>query len=107
MVSGYAKSARVKAARLMFSRIMERNIVSWNTLITGYTPNGEYEEAFGLFLLMKNESVLPTHYIFGNLLNACAYLVDMQLGRLVHVHVLKHGFHSRPVKSLIFLSKIL
>ncbi|KAM1363580.1 hypothetical protein ACFX2H_028257 [Malus domestica] len=36
MVSGYAKSARVKAARLMFSRIMERNIVSWNTLITAW-----------------------------------------------------------------------
>ncbi|KAM1556126.1 hypothetical protein ACFX15_039202 [Malus domestica] len=92
MVSGYAKSASVKAARLMFTRMMERNIVSWNALIAGYTQNGENEEALGLFLLLKRESVLPTHYTFGNLLNACASLVDLQLGRQAHVHVLKHGF---------------
>ncbi|KAM2263662.1 hypothetical protein ACFXTI_039922 [Malus domestica] len=92
MVSGYAKSASIKVARLMFTRMMERNIVSWNALIAGYTQNGENEEALRLFLLLKRESVLPTHYTFGNLLNACASLVDLQLGRQAHVHVLKHGF---------------
>ncbi|XP_016651668.1 PREDICTED: pentatricopeptide repeat-containing protein At2g13600 [Prunus mume] len=92
MVSGYAKAASVKAARLMFAKMMERNIVSWNALISGYTQNGENEEAVGLFLLLKRESVLPTHYTFGNLLNACASLVDLQLGRQAHVHLLKHGF---------------
>ncbi|KAB2627448.1 pentatricopeptide repeat-containing protein [Pyrus ussuriensis x Pyrus communis] len=91
MVSGYAKSVSIKAARLMFSRMMERNIVSWNTLIASYTQNREYKKALGLFLLLKMEYVLPTHYTFGNLLNDCADLVDLQLGRQVHVHVLKHG----------------
>ncbi|CAJ1957996.1 unnamed protein product [Sphenostylis stenocarpa] len=92
MVSGYARAASVKAARLMFSKMMERNVVSWNALIAGYTQNGENEEAVRLFLLLKRESVWPTHYTFGNILNACANLADLKLGRQAHTHILKHGF---------------
>ncbi|CAI9758338.1 unnamed protein product [Fraxinus pennsylvanica] len=84
--------ASVKNARAMFTKMMERNVVSWNALIAGYTQNGDNEEALGLFLLLKRESVLPTHYTFGNLLNACASLADLKLGRQAHVHILKHGF---------------
>ncbi|KAK9912838.1 hypothetical protein M0R45_036676 [Rubus argutus] len=91
MVSGYAKAANVIVARSMFTKMMERNVVSWNALIAGYTQNGENEEALGLFLLLKRESVWPTHYTFANLLNACASLVDLQLGRQAHAHILKHG----------------
>lgn len=92
MVSGYAKAASVKNARLMFTKMIERNIVSWNALISGYTQVGENEEALALFILLKRESVWPTHYSFGNLLNACANLAELQLGRQAHTHVLKHGF---------------
>ncbi|XP_019054868.1 PREDICTED: pentatricopeptide repeat-containing protein At2g13600 [Nelumbo nucifera] len=92
LVSGYAKAASVKAARLMFTKMTVRNAVSWNALIAGYTQSGENEEALGLFCLLKRESVWPTHYTFGNVLNACANLADLQLGRQVHSHVLKHGF---------------
>ncbi|OMO73655.1 hypothetical protein COLO4_26943 [Corchorus olitorius] len=92
MVSGYAKAASVETARLMFTKMTQRNIVSWNALIAGYTQNGEDEEALRLFCLLKRESICPTHYTFGNLLNACANLADLQLGRQAHAHVLKHGF---------------
>ncbi|KAK6125577.1 hypothetical protein DH2020_040679 [Rehmannia glutinosa] len=92
IVSGYAKVASVKTARTMFSKMMERNVVSWNALIAGYTQNGDNEEALGLFLLLKKESIWPTHYTFGNLLNACANLADLKLGRQAHTHVLKQGF---------------
>nr|XP_010930665.1 pentatricopeptide repeat-containing protein At2g13600 [Elaeis guineensis] len=92
MISGYAKSASVKDARLMFLRMRERNIVAWNALIAGYTQNGEDEEALRLFLRLKRESVWPTHYTFGNILNACANLADLSLGQQAQAHVLKHGF---------------
>lgn len=92
LVSGYAKTASFEAARSVFKNMTERNVVSWNALISGYTQIGENEETLALFLLLKRESVWPTHYTFGNLLNACANLADLQLGRQAHTHVLKHGF---------------
>lgn len=99
MVTGYAKASSVRAARLMFTTMMERNVVSWNAIIAGYTQNGEYEEALGLFCLLKREAVCPTHYTFGNLLNACANLADLQLGRQAHTHVVKHGFRFQSGKE--------
>ncbi|XWS68833.1 hypothetical protein CRYUN_Cryun04dG0126900 [Craigia yunnanensis] len=107
MVSGYAKAASVKTARLMFTKMMERNIVSWNALIAGYTQNGEDEEALRLFLLLKRDSVCPTHYTFGNLLNGCANLADLQLGRQAHAHVLKHGFCFQFGEESIFVGNSL
>ncbi|KAJ9190009.1 hypothetical protein P3X46_001246 [Hevea brasiliensis] len=108
MVSGYAKAASVKAARLVFAKMMERNVVSWNALIAGYTQNGENEEALGLFCMLKREGICPTHYTFGNLLNACSNLADLQLGRQAHTHVLKHGFQFQSREdSDVFLGNAL
>ncbi|KAK9073080.1 hypothetical protein SSX86_007402 [Deinandra increscens subsp. villosa] len=92
IISGYAKSANVETARSIFVNMPDRNIVSWNALIAGYTQNGENETALGLFRKLKQENVFPTHYTFGNLLNACANLADLRLGQQAHTHVLKHGF---------------
>ncbi|CAH2052178.1 unnamed protein product [Thlaspi arvense] len=84
MISGYAMAASTKAARLMFTKMTERNIVSWNALIAGYTQNGENEEALSLFVLLKRESVCPTHYTFANILKACADLAELHLGMQAH-----------------------
>ncbi|KAK9073083.1 hypothetical protein SSX86_007405 [Deinandra increscens subsp. villosa] len=92
IISGYAKSANVETARSIFVNMPDRNIVSWNALIAGYTQNGENETALGLFRKLKQENGFPTHYTFGNLLNACANLADLRLGQQAHTHVLKHGF---------------
>ncbi|XP_010526990.1 PREDICTED: pentatricopeptide repeat-containing protein At2g13600 isoform X2 [Tarenaya hassleriana] len=108
MVSGYAKTASTKAARLMFTEMIERNVISWNALIAGYTQNGENEEAINLFRILKRESVCPTDYTFGNLLNACANLADLHLGLQAHVHVLKHGFKFQSCeRSDIFVGNAL
>ncbi|OAY65521.1 pentatricopeptide repeat-containing protein At2g13600 [Ananas comosus] len=96
MISGYAKSSSVEDARLMFLGMPERNIIAWNALIAGYTQNGEDEEALDLFLHLKRESVWPTHYTYGNILNACANISDLHLGKQTHAHVLKHGFRFEP-----------
>ncbi|PKU60240.1 Pentatricopeptide repeat-containing protein [Dendrobium catenatum] len=90
LVDMYAKCGKVSVARKIFDGMM--NIVAWNALIAGYTQNGENEEALRLFLMLKRESVWPSHYTFGNVLNACANLAELQLGQQAHAHVMKHGF---------------
>ncbi|KAG5529026.1 hypothetical protein RHGRI_029632 [Rhododendron griersonianum] len=100
VVSCFPTGARVKTARLMYSNMTDRNIVSWNALISGYTQKGDNEGALGLFRLLKRESIWPTHYTFGNLLNACANLADLKLGRQVHALVLKHGFRFQTGQEL-------
>ncbi|XP_031503627.1 pentatricopeptide repeat-containing protein At2g13600 [Nymphaea colorata] len=95
LVCGYAKAANIEDARRTFSRMAERNVVSWNALIAGYTQNDQNEEALNLFQQLKRESFRPTHYTFGNVLNACANLADLQHGKQLHGHVIKHGFQFK------------
>ncbi|CAN4090355.1 unnamed protein product [Withania somnifera] len=106
LVSGYARVASVKTARSVFMWMIERNVVSWNSLTTRYTQNGNNGEVLNLFIMLKRGSVWPTHYTFGNLLNACANLVDLNLGRKAHAHILKHGFRfqngSEPDVFFVF-----
>ncbi|KAK9670598.1 hypothetical protein RND81_13G212000 [Saponaria officinalis] len=95
MVSGLAKAASVDAAKTLFTKMIDKNVVSWNALMAGYTQNGENEKALGLFRQLKRESVRPTHFTFGNLLNACANLADLSLGMQSHTHLIKHGYCFR------------
>ncbi|TKY73819.1 Pentatricopeptide repeat-containing protein [Spatholobus suberectus] len=97
LVDAYGKCGYFEDARKVFDHMPQRNTFSYNAILSvltkfGYTQNGENEEAVRLFLLLKRESVWPTHYTFGNLLNACANLADLKLGRQAHTHILKHGF---------------
>ena len=92
MLTGYAKSSNVEGAKVVFSQMIEKNVIAWNVLIAAYAQNGEEEEALRLFVRLKRESVWPTHYTYGNVLNACGNIADLQLGQQTHVHVLKEGF---------------
>ncbi|KAJ1271080.1 hypothetical protein BS78_06G101700 [Paspalum vaginatum] len=92
MLTGYAKSVNVEDAQVMFSQMVEKNVIAWNVLIAAYAQNGEEEEAIRLFVRLKRESVWPTHYTYGNVLNACGNIADLQLGQQAHVHVVKEGF---------------
>jgi pentatricopeptide repeat protein len=92
ILTGYAKSANVEDAQVVFSQMAEKNVIAWNVLIASYAQNGEEEEAIRLFVQLKRDSIWPTHYTYGNVLNACGNIADLQLGQQAHVHVLKEGF---------------
>lgn len=49
VVGMYSKCGRVDLARLVFDEMLEKNSVSWNTMIDGYMRNGEVEDAIILF----------------------------------------------------------
>ncbi|KAK1275102.1 Pentatricopeptide repeat-containing protein [Acorus gramineus] len=91
LVDMYAKCGRLVEARRVFDRMTEWSVVSWNALISGYTRAGQDEEALRLFRKLKRDAVRPSNHTFSNVFNACANLANLFFGRLVHVHVVKHG----------------
>ena len=46
-------------ARLLFDKMPEKNLVTWNTIIAGYYQNGHGEEAIRLFLQMESSGLIP------------------------------------------------
>lgn len=78
LISFYAKSGSMNESLLVFNKLTERNIVSWNAVICGYAQNGRAEEAVEFFERMKVQCIRPNDVTILGLLWACnhAGLVD-------------------------------
>ncbi|GAV73408.1 PPR domain-containing protein/PPR_2 domain-containing protein/PPR_3 domain-containing protein/DYW_deaminase domain-containing protein [Cephalotus follicularis] len=84
IVSMYAKCGNVKLARLVFDRMEERDGISWNSMLSGYTQNGQASEALLLFYHMQDSGCKPNPVTALILVSACAYLGSRHLGRKLH-----------------------
>ncbi|XP_072998452.1 pentatricopeptide repeat-containing protein At5g66500, mitochondrial-like [Typha latifolia] len=81
LIDMYAKCGDLKAARVVFDRTGEKNVVSWSSIIDAYGSHGHAHEALELFKIMEEEKsvkVLPNDVTFLAVISACAHsgLVD-------------------------------
>lgn len=58
MVAVYFANCMPRDAQLLFDEMPERNIISWNGLLSGYMKNGEIDEAREVFDLMLERNVV-------------------------------------------------
>lgn len=98
LIKMYSNHDRIKEARLVFDDMPERDDVSWNSMIAGYSQSGLNEEAchlfFGLINSCENWKVLVSEFTFTTVLKACGSLGCPRLGKCVHGCVIKLGFDS-------------
>ncbi|KAJ7517202.1 hypothetical protein O6H91_21G014300 [Diphasiastrum complanatum] len=78
LVNLYAKCGELETARMMFDRLSERDVVSWNAIIAAYAQHGQGEEALQFFKLLQKECMKPDKITFITVLSACSHagLVD-------------------------------
>jgi len=77
LVSMYFKCGSADSLKV-FDSMEERDIFTWNTVITGYAQHGLGREAISMYQLMVSAGVLPNEVTFVGLLHACSHsgLVD-------------------------------
>lgn len=95
LVDMYGKCGDMRLARKMFDGMPERNLVSWNSLITGFSGNKMYGDAVGVFKeVIGVENVVPNQVTFSSVLSACGKMGGFDIGRQVHGVVVKYGLVS-------------
>eukprot|EP01018_Ginkgo_biloba_P024476 Gb_03693 [translate_table: standard] len=94
LVDMYAKWMSVHEARKMFDRVLQRDVVSWTTMIAGYAQAGQAKEALKLYLQMQLEGTKPNEFTFTSVLGACASGLALEEGKQFHAHLIKSGFES-------------
>lgn len=94
MVSGYSLNGRTQKARELFNEMPERSVISWNAMLAGYTRSFQWEEALDFVFVMQKESKDIDYVTLGLLLNVCAGLSDVELGKQVHGFIYRRGFCS-------------
>ena len=59
LVALYAKCDSIEVASQLFRKMYNKDVVSWNSMITGYSQKGHANEALSLFHEMQLEKVIP------------------------------------------------
>ena len=73
LVDMYAKCGDMDAAFSVFESILDKNLVSWNSIIGGYARHGLAIRALEEFDRMKRVGVTPDEVTFVNVLSACVH----------------------------------
>ncbi|GMN73442.1 hypothetical protein TIFTF001_053028, partial [Ficus carica] len=76
LVGMYGKCRSLEDAVHMFEKMTERNLVSWNSVIRGFSDNGLSEECYGLLREILVEGFLPDDATIVTLLPVCAAVGD-------------------------------
>ncbi|KAK4789694.1 hypothetical protein SAY86_016998 [Trapa natans] len=80
LVDMYSKCGNLKDSRLMFEKAPDRDFVTWNAMISGYSHHGHGEEALEIFESMQCHNVKPNHATFVSVLRACAHMGLLKRG---------------------------
>ncbi|KAL3538434.1 hypothetical protein ACH5RR_001800 [Cinchona calisaya] len=69
----YSKCGSTRHARQIFQEMENRDVISYNTLITGFAAYGSGVEALELLSKMKEESIKPDRITYIGILTACSH----------------------------------
>ena len=88
LITCYSRCDELGLARILFDRMSVRDIVSWNSMIAGYSQGGFYEECKELYKEMLGSAELrPNAVTMVSVLQTCGQSKDLIFGMEVHLFV--------------------
>ncbi|KAH1200065.1 Pentatricopeptide repeat-containing protein [Glycine max] len=95
LVDMYAKCGNIGKAVRVFWLIRDKDVVSWNSVISGLAFHGHAEESLGLFREMKMTKVCPDEVTFVGVLAACSHAGNVDEGNR-YFHLMKNKYKIEP-----------
>ncbi|XP_020578980.1 putative pentatricopeptide repeat-containing protein At3g23330 [Phalaenopsis equestris] len=86
-----ARASPMENVRKLFDEMPERDVVSWNTVISGNVENGLYEEALGMVMEMISLGLKPDSFTLSTILPIFAELGNISKGKEIHGHAVRNG----------------
>lgn len=93
VVDMYAKLGLVDSARAVFDWLPNKDVISWNTIISGYAQNGFASEAIEMYNMMEEEGgeITANQGTWVSVLPACSQAGALRQGMKIHGRLLKNG----------------
>ncbi|KAF3439268.1 hypothetical protein FNV43_RR17544 [Rhamnella rubrinervis] len=93
LVDMYAKCGQLEQSRELFDSMPEKDVISWNVMISGYGMHGHAKSAIEIYQEMEASNLNPNSLTFLSLLSACNHSGLVEEG--------KHLFYKMQDYSLI------
>ncbi|KAH6761062.1 Pentatricopeptide repeat superfamily protein [Perilla frutescens var. frutescens] len=90
----YAKCGHMDYSRKVFLHLEKRDGLAWNSIMSMKSRKGFLIDVLEDFVSMWSSGVAGNQFSFAIVLSACAKLMDLELGKLVHCALMKMGFET-------------
>ncbi|CAN6454449.1 unnamed protein product [Victoria cruziana] len=95
LVNVYARCGSLESAENVFYGMAERDVVSWNSMVSGQSQYGNIEDAVELLQHMQLfGGVKPDFQTLGSLASGIANEGLLSLGKSIHALIVTYGFES-------------
>ncbi|CAN8264053.1 unnamed protein product [Cochlearia groenlandica] len=91
LINMYSKHGNLVDSVKVFESIEDKDVVSWNALLSGFLRNGKGKEALGVFSSMCREKIDISEFTLCSVVKTCASLKTLQQGMQVHAMVVVTG----------------
>ncbi|XP_044463541.1 pentatricopeptide repeat-containing protein At5g55740, chloroplastic [Mangifera indica] len=91
IINFYSKVGLIVEAELVFSRMIEKDMVTWNLLIACYVQNGQIHKALNMCHLMRSEFLKFDCVTLASILAAAADTRDIKLGKVAHCYCIRNN----------------
>ncbi|KAG0495478.1 hypothetical protein HPP92_000169 [Vanilla planifolia] len=76
LMAMYSKMRNMESIHKVFQRILEKDIISWNTMVASYAAANKFDEAFELFRHMLTREFELDEYSFSSVLHGSGPFVS-------------------------------
>ncbi|KAL7609643.1 hypothetical protein Lser_V15G11417 [Lactuca serriola] len=103
LIDMYSKCNDTDSALQSFTEIPLKNIISWNSIISGLVYNEKHSEAIHLFDTMQNAKIDPDAVTLVNLLQICKHFTDPLICKSIHTVIIRrnHELNDLVVNTLV------
>ncbi|XP_073116169.1 pentatricopeptide repeat-containing protein At3g49740-like [Elaeis guineensis] len=89
IISAYAKCGEIASSYQVFNEMPSRNIISWNSIISGYVLSGFPVRSLEIFSALIKSRLMPNSYTLSTVLSTCATMPARKHGKEVHAYILR------------------
>ena len=89
LITMYSRCRDLRHAYMLFHRMEEKGLITWNAMLSGYAHMDRSEEVSLLFREMLHKGVEPNFVTIASVLPLCARIANLQHGREFHCYIMK------------------
>lgn len=94
LVDMYGKCGFLEKAKEIFEQIPAKSLVSWNSMISGYSLRRDSKSCIELLQRMNNDNMKPSSVTLSSLLMACSKSSQLQHGKFLHAYIIRNNIQS-------------
>ncbi|KAF7845516.1 pentatricopeptide repeat-containing protein [Senna tora] len=92
LMRSYAGNELIDIARRVFNDMSDRDLVSWNCMLSCYSQAGFHQDALTLYYQMRDQKVGLDGFTLVGLVASCAHIGALNIGIQMHKIARKKGF---------------